>query len=128
MTSCQLPGKRCHRISTPFRLQFPQSQSEISCQCERNIPWQNRNLWNRLHAVAVQGGEPGEGTVTKMIEEQTAKLPSDIFLLAAGGAMAGSLLFQFLGDHKKSTFVGQWVPTLLILGLYNKLVKVWGSE
>jgi hypothetical protein len=33
-----------------------------------------------------------------------------------------------MGDHKNSTFVGQWAPTFLILGLYNKLVKVAGSE
>ena len=25
-------------------------------------------------------------------------------------------------------FVGQWAPTLLILGLYNKLVKQHGSD
>jgi hypothetical protein len=25
-------------------------------------------------------------------------------------------------------FVGQWAPTFLILGLYNKLVKVAGSD
>ena len=25
-------------------------------------------------------------------------------------------------------FVGQWTPTLLILGLYNKLVKQHGSD
>jgi hypothetical protein len=63
-----------------------------------------------------------------MIEEQTAKLPSDLFLWAAGGSIVGSLLFQMLGDEKKSVFVGQWAPTFLILGLYNKLVKVHGSE
>jgi hypothetical protein len=27
-----------------------------------------------------------------------------------------------------SVFVGQWAPTLLILGLYNKLVKQLGSD
>ena len=25
-------------------------------------------------------------------------------------------------------FVGQWAPTFLILGLYNKLVKLLGSD
>jgi hypothetical protein len=42
--------------------------------------------------------------------------------------MAGSLMFQLAGDEKKSVFIGQWAPTLLILGLYNKLVKVAGSD
>ena len=33
-------------------------------------------------------------------------------------------------DRKQSAsvFVGQWAPTLLILGLYNKLVKQHGSD
>jgi hypothetical protein len=76
----------------------------------------------------VHAGEHEEGTLAKMIEEQTAKLPSDIFLWAAGGSIIGSLAFQLMGDEKKSIFVGQWAPTFLILGLYNKLVKVAGSE
>jgi hypothetical protein len=76
----------------------------------------------------VRAGEYGEGTLAKVIEEQTAKLPSDFFLWAAGGSIIGSLVFQMMGDEKKSVFVGQWAPTFLILGLYNKLVKVHGSE
>ena len=69
-----------------------------------------------------------EGPVARMIEEQTAKLPSDTFLWAAGGSIIGSLLFQMMGDERKAVFVGQWAPTFLILGLYNKLVKVEGSD
>ena len=76
----------------------------------------------------VSAGEQGEGRIAKIIEQQTVKLPSDIFLWAAGGSILGSLLFQMTGDHKKAVFVGQWAPTFLILGLYNKLVKVVGSE
>jgi hypothetical protein len=33
-----------------------------------------------------------------------------------------------MGEKHKSLFVGQWAPTFLILGLYNKLVKVEGSD
>jgi hypothetical protein len=73
-------------------------------------------------------GEHDEGYLAKMIEEQTAKLPSDVFLWAACGSMVGSLMFQLAGDDKKATFIGQWAPTLLILGLYNKMVKLHGSE
>jgi hypothetical protein len=63
-----------------------------------------------------------------MIEEQTAKLPSDLFLWAAGGSIVGSLMLKMMGEDHKSLFVGQWAPTFLILGLYNKLVKLEGSE
>ena len=76
----------------------------------------------------VRAGEYNEGTLAKMIEGQTAKMPSDIFLWAAGGSIIGSLALQLMGDEKRSLFVGQWAPTFLILGLYNKVVKVWGSE
>lgn len=76
----------------------------------------------------VQSHEFEEGHIARMIEEQTAKLPSDVFLWAAGGSIAGSLVFQMMGDWKKSLFIGQWAPTFLILGLYNKLVKIEGSE
>ena len=69
-----------------------------------------------------------EGAVARTIEEQTAKLPSDLFLWAAGASIVGSLFLQFSGRQHESLFVGQWAPTFLILGLYNKLVKVAGSD
>jgi hypothetical protein len=83
--------------------------------------------------MSARGAMPGqdeysEGYVAKMIEEQTAKLPSDVFLWAACGSIVGSLVFEMMGEEKKAMFVGQWAPTLLILGLYNKLVKLHGSE
>jgi len=72
--------------------------------------------------------EHTEGTVARTIEQQTAKLPSDLFLWAAGGSIVGSLCLQMMGRQHASLFVGQWAPTFLILGLYNKLVKVAGSD
>ncbi len=72
--------------------------------------------------------EHREGPVARSIEQQTAKLPSDLFLWAAFGSIATSLIFQIIGDEKKANFVGHWAPTFLTLGLYNKLVKLHGSE
>jgi hypothetical protein len=69
-----------------------------------------------------------EGPVARGIESQTAKLPSDWFLWGALGSIAVSLGLQLFGNKKTSNFVGQWAPTLLILGLYNKLVKVAGHD
>jgi hypothetical protein len=69
-----------------------------------------------------------EGPVAKQIEQQTAKLPSDLFLWGAVGAIVGSLMLQIGGAKDRANFVGQWAPTLLILGLYNKIVKVAGSD
>jgi hypothetical protein len=69
-----------------------------------------------------------EGPVAKAIEEQTAKLPSDAFLWMAVGSMAVSATMQMMGNKHVSLFVGQWAPTFLIFGLYNKLVKQLGSD
>jgi hypothetical protein len=72
--------------------------------------------------------EHSEGTVARAIEQQTAKLPSDTYLWAAFASIGGSLVLQFMDRKHESLFVGQWAPTFLILGLYNKLVKVAGSD
>ena len=69
-----------------------------------------------------------EGKVAKMLEEQTAKIPSDVYLAAAVSAMVVSL-GCFLGGKKHAAlFFGQWAPSFLIIGLYNKLVKTQGHD
>jgi len=72
--------------------------------------------------------EHREGMVARSIEQQSAKLPSDLFLWAAFGSIGASLTFKVAGKDHAALFVGQWAPTFLILGLYNKLVKLHGSE
>ncbi len=69
-----------------------------------------------------------EGPVAAAIEDYTARLPSDTFLWAALGSMAISAAFKVMGREKDSTFVGQWAPSFLLLGLYNKIVKMQGYE
>jgi hypothetical protein len=69
-----------------------------------------------------------EGRIARAIEQQTAKIPSDAFLWAAIAAIGVSATLQFTGNRQVSNFVGQWAPTFLILGLYNKMVKQLGSD
>jgi hypothetical protein len=69
-----------------------------------------------------------EGGLARPIEEYTAQLPSDTFLWAAGASIACSLALMASGNRHGALFVGQWAPTLLILGLYNKVVKVAGHD
>jgi hypothetical protein len=78
--------------------------------------------------VKDEAQEHSEGVVARNIEEQTAKLPSDVFLWAAVGAMGASLCFELTGNSDKSRFFGQWVAPFLLFGVYNKLVKVAGSD
>jgi hypothetical protein len=60
---------------------------------------------------------------TEMVEEQTAKVPSLAFLGLAIGAMAASAALVMTGRKQLGNFVGQWAPSILIMGLYNKLAK-----
>ena len=69
-----------------------------------------------------------EGPVARAIEEQTAKLPSDLFLWTSLSAMAVSLTLQLFGKRPTSLFLGQWAAPFLILGMYNKLVKQNGHD
>lgn len=70
-----------------------------------------------------------EGQFTKSLEKQTAKIPSSYFLAAAGGAVAISLLMAVSNKRKDwANFVGNWVPSILLLGIYNKIVKTQGSD
>ena len=69
-----------------------------------------------------------EGKVARAIEKQTAKLPSDTWLWAATGSLLGSAVLHMMDRKHESLFVGQLAPIFLILGLYNKIVKVAGSD
>lgn len=69
-----------------------------------------------------------EGTTAKAIEKQTSKLPSDLFLYASLTAMGTSLALKCLGRKDNALFVGQWAAPFLLLGIYNKLVKLEGHD
>lgn len=69
-----------------------------------------------------------EDEFTKSVEKYTAAVPSSAFLGVALGAMALSLIFQAAGQGKWGNFIAQWVPTWLIIGLYNKMVKLEGHD
>lgn len=69
-----------------------------------------------------------EGEVAEAIENQTARLPSDLFLWSSIGAMGISLALKMAGRKHASLFVGQWASPFLLLGIYNKLVKTNGHD
>jgi hypothetical protein len=69
-----------------------------------------------------------EGPIAKGIEEQTAKIPSDVYLWAALGSIGLSLTLKILGKRHDALFVGQWAAPFLLFGVYNKIVKTEGSD
>jgi hypothetical protein len=85
---------------------------------------------NRLRSPlhSQEAREHSEGLVARTLEEQTAKIPSDVWLWGALGSMAVSLCLQIKGRKEDSLFYGQWAAPFLLIGVYNKLVKIGGSD
>jgi hypothetical protein len=81
-----------------------------------------------LQAKTSTQSTPTEDTVTKAIERYTAQVPSSMYLAVAVAAIGLSLAAQLGGRGKWGNFIAQWVPTWLILGLYNKVVKTEGHD
>jgi hypothetical protein len=76
----------------------------------------------------VNKGEAQEDQVTAAIEKVTSQVPSSLYLAAAVASIAGSIGFKIAKKDHLALFVGQWVAPFLILGTYNKLVKLHGSD
>jgi hypothetical protein len=76
----------------------------------------------------VAKGEAKEDQVTAAIEKFTAQIPSSVYLAAALTSMAVSVGFKISKKEHMALFVGQWAAPFLILGIYNKLVKIHGSD
>lgn len=82
----------------------------------------------RQGGPSAEAHQHSEGDVAHMIESQTAKLPSDLWLWASFASMGASLVLQLKGKANQSLFIGQWAAPFLVLGVYNKLVKIAGSD
>ncbi len=84
-------------------------------------------VMNKLHNDDVS--QLQEGALTKRIERQTAKIPSVGYLGLAIGSIALSAGLAVFAERKTfANFVGLWAPTFLLLGIYNKMVKLEGGS
>ena len=81
-----------------------------------------------MPAAPVLRPEHAEGELARLIEQQTAKIPSHWFLIGALGSMGLALGLELAGRQRESRFVGQWPSPLLIMGIYNKIVKTLGTR
>jgi len=85
-----------------------------------------------MRMATFEGGvaphEHEEGTLTKSIEYYTSQIPSGVYLTLGVACIPVAMALHFSGRKEDAQFVGHWVPTILLLGLYNKLVKVAGSD
>jgi len=64
-----------------------------------------------------------EGAIARSIEQETANLPSDGFVLGALGALALSLGLFNAGRKADAMFVGQLATPIIALGLYRKFIR-----
>lgn len=73
--------------------------------------------------------KPKEGTLTKQVERVTAQVPSMAYLTLAVGSVALSASVAVFSSKKSlANFIGLWAPTFLLIGIYNKLVKIHPTE
>jgi hypothetical protein len=61
----------------------------------------------------------------RAIEHTAASIPSSAFFMLAGGAVVGSIALKAMGRSDAARFAGEWVPTILMFGLYNKIAKLF---
>ena len=84
-------------------------------------PW---NTTETLKDAAVQGHEQ----INRVAEKASSKTPTLLFTYAALASIAVSAYMQIRGKRDWSLFVGQWVPSFLLFGLYNKILKTQGAD
>jgi hypothetical protein len=89
---------------------------------------QDYAMQDQVVAPPVVRPEHQEDSITRLIEQQTAKVPSHVFLFASLCAMATSLGLELARRERASRFIGQWVTPLLVMGVYNKFVKTLGPR
>jgi hypothetical protein len=81
-----------------------------------------------LQKLTTSKDHHSEGEVAKAIESETTKMPSDLFLWTGLGCLGVSAILRSVGLTSLGQLIGQLSAPILIMGLYNKVVKLHGSE
>ena len=61
--------------------------------------------------------------VDRVVEAQVRRVPPSLLVGLALGSMAVSAAFAVAGKLKVANFIGQWVPSLLILATFDRLMQ-----
>jgi hypothetical protein len=59
----------------------------------------------------------------RLVENQVRRVPPSLLVGLALGSMALSAAFAVAGKLKVANFIGQWVPSLLILATFDRLIQ-----
>lgn len=57
---------------------------------------------------------------SRKLSSRVEELSPDLFLTGAAASIALSFILRVTGRQHDAQFVGQWAPTLLLLGLYTR--------
>ena len=88
----------------------------------------SKKSMREYRAATVMRAEHTESSLTRLLEQQAAKIPSDVFLFASLCSMGFSLGAELTGHARAARFTGMWVGPLLIMGVYTKMVKTFGAR
>jgi hypothetical protein len=70
----------------------------------------------------------GKAKVDRFAEKASSVAPSNAFVVAALASIAVSAYLQLSGRKQWSLFIGEWAPSFLLFGIFNKLTKNLGSD
>jgi hypothetical protein len=59
----------------------------------------------------------------RLVETQVRRVPPSLLVGLALGSMGLSAAFAVAGKLKVANFIGQWVPSLLILATFDRLLQ-----
>lgn len=90
-----------------------------------NPSWTLNETQNMNMNKAARRAEAGANALA---ENTASRTPSLLFPIAALASIAASAFLQSRGNRQVALFVGQWAPTFLLFGLYNKIVKTLGAD
>lgn len=78
---------------------------------------------------SIMSPEPVEGKMTAAIERQTSRVPSGVYFNLALASIATSLTIAVTTRKMElANFVGHWSSAFMLMGIYNKLVKLHGRS
>jgi hypothetical protein len=81
-----------------------------------------------IERIGVRPREHEEGQITKMIEQYTRQIPSGFYLSLAADSIGPSPLSRLNGRDRDAMLIGWWVSVFMMMGRYDKIVGLQGSD
>ncbi len=86
------------------------------------------NAVDEMSSKPTEALSQGKAKMDRFAEKASAIVPSNMFVVAALASIAASAYLQISGRRQWSLFVGEWAPSFLLFGIFNKLTKNLGSD